>query len=171
MLLEKVSADHPGDVAVKEPGLFRNGLCGDSQRPRSAQAGTSASAAARARSQTAGRLRQLARNASGPSRRRIGTVVLRPQGSGPGDEIGRRRNFRVAISTKPATATSMLSCSSPRIMRPPSGNRRGCSYVPFSPPATFTTTSKSTRGPRLTSSTRILSSFPCSVFPSSSVAV
>ena len=38
-------------------------------------------------------------------------------------------------------------------------------------PATFTTTSNSTLGPRLTSSTRIRSSFPCSVFPSSSVAV
>jgi hypothetical protein len=38
-------------------------------------------------------------------------------------------------------------------------------------PAIAATTSNKIRGPRLTSSTRIRSSFPCSVFPSSSVAV
>ena len=38
-------------------------------------------------------------------------------------------------------------------------------------PATAATTSNKTRGPRRTSSTRIRSSFPCSVLPSSSVAV
>jgi len=42
---------------------------------------------------------------------------------------------------------------------------------PHFPPATAVTTSNKILGPRRTSSTRIRSSFPCSVLPSSSVAV